>query len=322
MLQCNSTIKNGLDVVKANNSDVLISVGGGSTIDTAKGISILKASAGDLIAYAIPRGGRGIMEKRSLPGETITHIAIPTTAGSASEVMPTAGIRDPETKEKLLFWDPKIVPTAAILDPELAIYAGPTLTASTGMTAMARCVEAVYSAQRNSISNGLAIHAMRLLYKSLSLSVVEPENVQARGDCQQAALMSGVAAINAMVSFIHAFGHVAGGLYGLQHGLVHTILLPPAMQLLLPSVGKDQKFLLEALGIDNDLSEFNGSKLASDLMFELIESLPLPKNLCELGIEQNKLSELAANTMEDYMMFYSPRPIKKSEIIAILESVW
>jgi alcohol dehydrogenase class IV len=307
---------------RASGADAIVTVGGGSAIDAGKAITVMLATGGDLVRYAISYSPGGEMERLPLPARTVPHIAVPTTAGSASDVMPTAGCRDPQSRRKLLFWDPALVPAATVLDPEMAVHTAPALTAATGMTAMARAVETLYSGKRHPISTGLALHAVRLLSEALPRSVAAPHDLEARAACQMACTMSGMAAINAMVSVVHAIGHVVGGRHGLQHGVSHTILLAPAMRLLLPVIGDDQALLLDALGGTRQGSvEADGAE-AAKLMSAFVGRLPLRQRLCELGTTEAELAEIARLTMSDYMMANLPRPMAEAEVLELLRSAW
>lgn len=304
-------------------ADAIVSVGGGSAIDLAKGVVIRSAVGDDLKPYQIEFGDTGSMERRRLPAAEIAHIAVPTTAGSGSDVLPTAAIRDLERGRKLLFWDDRLVPDAVVMDPEMAVHAGPELTAATGMTAMARAIECLYSAHRQPISTGLALHAVRLLMRALPRSIEAPGDVAARADCQMAAVMSATASINAMVSLVHAIGHGVGGRFGLQHGISHAILLAPAMDLLLPAIGADQVAVLEALGGGGGggggLSPDESGRRAAELVRAMVEALPLPATLGEVGMTPDQVPELAALTMADYMIANLPRPVTRDEVAALLE---
>ncbi|HEY5900322.1 MAG TPA: iron-containing alcohol dehydrogenase, partial [Burkholderiales bacterium] len=145
---------------KSLEADAVVSVGGGSAIDCGKGIALLFATGGAFEPYVIDFGRKG-MQREAMPSPGLVHIAVPTTAGSASDVMPTAGIRDTKNGRKMLFWDERMVPDATVLDPEMAVYASAHLSAATGMTAMARAIECLYSAHRHPISTGLALHSAR-----------------------------------------------------------------------------------------------------------------------------------------------------------------
>jgi alcohol dehydrogenase class IV len=315
-------VKRGVACFKDSGADVLVTVGGGSAIDAGKAIAIMVATGGDLARYAIRYAPGGEVERQPLPVATVPHIAVPTTAGSASDVMPTASCRDPATSRKLLFWDDALTPAATVLDPEMAVHTPPALTAATGMTAMARAVEALYSRHRHPISTALALHAVRLLRDGLPRSVAKPHDLDARAACQMAAAMSGTAAINAMVSVVHAVGHVVGGRYALQHGTSHAILLAPAMRLLLPSIGAAQTLLLEALGGTGGGDPDGDGAAAAVRIAALVGGLPLPQRLREVGIADSDLAELAHLTMSDYMMANLPRPLPEADVHALLTSVW
>ncbi len=298
-------------------ADCVVSVGGGSAIDAGKGVVLVAATGGEFAPYTIDYGAKGSMERAPIPPSPIKHIAVPTTAGSASDVMPTAAIRDPGAGRKMLFWDERIVPEATVLDPELAIYAGPELTAATGMAAMARAIECLYSKHRHPISVGLALHAARLLRTALPRSVEAPMDLAARADCLMACLMSGTAAINAMVSVVHAIGHVVGGKYGLQHGISHGMLLAPALSLLLPAIGGEARYVLEALGASPDGSPED----AVNAVEALLRRLPVPQRFGEVGVKDADLPDIAAATMNDYMMANVPTELTARDVEILLRSV-
>jgi alcohol dehydrogenase class IV len=301
---------------------VLVTVGGGSAIDAGKAIQIMLATGGDLDRYAIRYAPGGAMEKHALPRATVPHIAVPTTAGSGSDVMPTAAARDPQSRRKLLFWDDDLTPSATVLDPEMAVHTPAELTAATGMTAMARAVETLYSGFRHPISTALALHAIRLLREALPRSVAVPDDLDARAACQMACTMSAISAINAMVSVVHAIGHVVGGRHGLQHGISHAILLAPGMRLLLPAIGDTQSLLLDALGGVRTGSPDADGAAAADSIAAFVGRLPLPQRLRDVGVDEAELVEMAHLTMSDYMMANLPRPMSEAEVLALLRSAW
>lgn len=304
--------------LKSLGADTVVSVGGGSAIDCGKGIVLLFATGGVFEPYVIDYARKG-MERAPMPAPGLVHIAVPTTAGSASDVMPTASIRDSKAGTKMLFRDERMVPDATVLDPEMAVYAGPQLSAATGMTAMARAIECLYSAHRHPISSGLALHSARLLRRALPRSVTAPGDLEARADCQMAAIMSGTASINAMVSIVHAIGHVVGGRYGMQHGISHSILLAPAMRCMLPAIGEDQFYALEAMGGARDARSADAAgRRAADLLQAMVDTLPLPRRLRELGMTQADVPVIAAATMGDYMMAHVPRATAASDVERLL----
>ncbi len=310
-------VKEATRLVQQREADVIVSVGGGSAIDAGKGVALMLATNGDFAPYAIDWGTKG-MARASLGIVPLRHISIPTTAGSASDVMPTAGIRDPTLPKKMLFWDERLVPDATILDPEMAVFADAKLTAATGMTAMARAIECLYSMHRHPISTGLALHAARLLRTALPRSVTHPYDLGARADCQMAALMSGTASINAMVSVVHAIGHVIGPRFHLQHGVSHAMLLAPALRRLLPVIGGDARYVLEALGCAADGSVDD----AAAALRSLLNKLPLPQRLRDVGVQADDIAGIAEGTVRDYMMANLAAPMAQADVESMLLEAW
>jgi alcohol dehydrogenase class IV len=137
-----------------------------------------------------------------------------------------------------------------------------------------------------------------------------------------AATMSGTAAINAMVSVVHAIGHIVGGRYALQHGISHAILLAPAMRRLLPVVGAEQTLLLEALGGTSRGQPDRDGAEAADRIATFVGELPLPHRLRDVGIAEREVPEIARLTMSDYMMANLPRPMAEADVRSLLMSVW
>lgn len=309
------------DAARSLNADVIVSVGGGSAIDAGKGVVLFSATGGDFAPYAIDYATKG-MARQPLTAPSIRHIAVPTTAGSASDVMPTAGIRDSKLPKKMLFWDERLVPDATILDPEMAVQAGPELTAATGMTAVARAIETLYSKHRHPISVGLALHAARLMRTALPASVANGRDLAARADCQMGCLMSGTASINAMVSIVHAIGHVVGGRYGLQHGISHAILLGPALKRMLPAIGADSRHVLDALGCAPSDTPAIAAESAAAAIRELVARLPLPQRMREVGMQESEIGEVAKGTMADYMMANLPAPMAVGDVESLLREAW
>jgi alcohol dehydrogenase class IV len=315
-------VQEALALVRAAGADAVVTVGGGSAIDAGKGVKLVSMTAGALEPYLVRYGDGGAMRQERLPKPDIVHVAVPTTSGSASEVMPTAGIRDVQSRRKMLFWDDGLIPEGVILDPRMTVQTGPFLTAASGMTAVARCIESLFSVNRNPLAEGLALHALRLLHRNLPIVVNEPGNLEARYECQVACSMSGIAAINSMVSIVHALGHIVGGKFALQHGVSHAILLAPAMRRMLPVIGERQTFVLQALGGGSAPTADGAGAAAADLIDALVDRLPLERRLRDLGLAETELPDVARQAADDYMMVNLPRPMDVPEIEALLRAAW
>lgn len=317
-----ANLQAGADVVTERAADVLISVGGGAAIDSAKCMALLLAREAPLEAYRAAKGQTGTVVARRLP-PTMAHIAIPTTAGSSSEIMPWAGIRDEQTRHKLLFRDPQLIPRVAVLDPAIVAPTGPELTATSGMTAVARAIETLYSRVRQPLADAYALHALEMMARALPRAVADGSDLEARGLTQVGALISGIAADNAMVSLVHAVGHAVGGRYALQHGVAHGILLAPVARLCLPLLGPMQHKIAAALGADTrGAGDAAAGAAAAEALSRLVASLPLPRRLRDVGVTADELGAIADAAMADPMFYYCPRPFDRHEVVAILEQAW
>jgi alcohol dehydrogenase class IV len=273
--------------------------------------------------YRVRKGADGGAPLRSLATTALPHFALPTTAGSSAEVMPWAGIRDEVRGEKMLFRDPLLVPDVAVLDPLLVVPTGPELTATSGTTALARAVETLYSVDRQPIADAYALQALRLLGDSLPRAIVDGEDVEARGQTQLGALLSGICADNAMVSLVHAVGHAVGGRLGLQHGIAHRILLPPVARLMLPTIGSmlpDVAAALRMPALPPDVDAAAG--LVADNLAEMLDAMPIPRALREVGVAREDLRDLAEVAFHEPMISYCPRKVSVDEIEDLLAACW
>jgi alcohol dehydrogenase class IV len=305
-------------------ADAVLSLGGGAAIDSAKFLILALSRTHPFEDYEVPKGqGREARPLRSLERTALPHIAIPTTAGSSSEIMPWAGIRDEARAEKMLFNDPLLVPDVAVLDPLLVVPTNASLTASSGATALARAVEATYSRNRQPIADAYALQAMRLLTEGLPRAVADGTDLEARSATQVGALLSGIAANNAMVSLVHAVGHAVGGRYGLQHGIAHRILLPPVSRLMLPTIGTAVIPLAQVLGVEDVTGDVAQTAAAvAQRVTDVLDALPMPRALRDVGVPREDIPDLVRTTEHEPMMAYCPRPVSTDEITEILNSVW
>jgi alcohol dehydrogenase class IV len=309
-------LERGAQAARDAGADCLVSVGGGSAIDSGKGIALIDTVGLDYRSYSLSDGTKPVPQPR------LAHIAIPTTTGSGSEIAPTCGLRDPAQARKVIFRSIRLIPSIAVLDPLMALDTPAKLTAASGMTAVARSIEPLYSGRRNPINSGIALHALRMLAGALPRSVEVPHDTAARSQCLIAASMSAIAA-NSNTSAVHAIGHVVGGRYGLQHGIAHAILLAPTMRLLLPSIGALQGAVLEALGRSSaGMSADESGRAAADGVAALVASLPLPARLRDVGVAQADIPSLAEHAAKDAIMLASAAPIAADRIAGLLQQVW
>ncbi len=291
----------GADYGRTLGADVLVSVGGGSAIDTAKGMAICLTKGGRLEEHA----GLNIL------GSPITpHIVIPTTAGTGSEVTYAAVIKDHEQKRKLLFADNYLIPNVAILDPNMTIGMPKGLTASTGMDALCHCVEAIHSLQCEPISDGLAFHGIRMIREFLPKVVENGGDVIARGQMLIAASIAGAAFSNAQVGLVHALAHCIGARFGVSHGIANSILLPHCILYNLDACPDKYSQIAEAMGKEvRGMEPLKAGEQAAIAIWEFTKSIGMPQTLKEVKVEESGLEQCANDALMDGSIVYNPKPI-------------
>ncbi|MCG8615516.1 MAG: iron-containing alcohol dehydrogenase [Desulfobacterales bacterium] len=202
--------------------DMVIAVGGGSVIDTAKVANLLMVKGGKLEDHM----GAYLLDKSEA---LLPFIVIPTTAGTGSEVTKVAVIADPANDVKLPFAEDQFLPQLAILDPWMTVSMPPRLTAYTGMDALVHAIEAYVDKEWSPASDALALHAIKLITDNILIAAHSPENLEARGAMQVGSFLAGVAFSHSMVGMVHGISHALGGVYHIPHGLANTLILPEVM---------------------------------------------------------------------------------------------
>lgn len=309
----------GVEVVDAaaefarkNGADMVISVGGGSVIDTAKGMCILLTEGGTLRDF----NGVQLLSRPQVP-----HMVIPTTAGTGSEVTNAAVIMDREMGQKRLLVENFNVPRMAILDPKMTEKLPPLLTASTGMDAMTHAVEAVHSIPHEPITDGLALHAIRLLYRYLPVCVENGSDLHARGQVQIAATMAGWAFGNAMVGIVHAMAHSIGAVAHVPHGIANGILLPDCMEFNLEDAADGYAMIAEAMGVrEKSMDDSEAARAAIQAMREFTRKIGHPQKLSEMGVSGKDIEKAAEMSLSDGSIVNNPRIVMDSaEILEIFQ---
>lgn len=294
-------VDRGASLALSSGADVIVSLGGGSVIDTAKGMCIIMTEGGSLRDFQ----GMQILTRPQTP-----HIVIPTTAGTGSEVTCAAVVMDRQQGQKILIYEYFNTPRVAILDPKMTEGLPPDLTASTGMDAMTHAVESYCSQQRNPISDGAALHAIRLITRYLPLAVRDGFDLMARGQMQLAALMAGWAFSNALLGLTHAMAHSLGAVCGLPHGLANGILLPHVMRYNLEEIPELLGDIAEAMGVvTQGMTKQEGGEAAVSEMEHFLKRLGHPLSLKDVRIEEGSLRPCAELAMSDGSIIYNPKMI-------------
>ncbi len=295
--------------------DALISVGGGSVIDTAKFTNMLISCQGELHDY--------LSAKRMLKGPLKPHIAIPTTAGTGTEVGLAAIVKDPKSGKKYPYANRHLVPDVAILDPLMTVTLPSSLTVYTGLDAFAHAVEAYTSTLGTPLSDGFSRQAFRVIAKYLPQAFKNGSDIEARGQMLIAASMAGFALSQTKsLGACHAMAHALGGITSIPHGLACAVFLPAAMQYNMDYCAERYKKL--ASEIEPSILAEEGPKAASEAVrtiTDFIRSFGIPQKLTDLGIKQEHLEKLTENTMGDVQIFGNPRPPKREEIRRLLSTL-
>lgn len=284
----------------------IIALGGGSVLDTAKGVKLLiSQNKQDIL---------GLMGCENLPrGEHVPYIAVPTTAGTGSECTPVAVIRHPEKDVKLEYINPFMMPDAAVLDARMTQTLPPRITASTGLDALCHAIEAHTCDMKNPMSDAYAMAAIRILVDKLP-EVVENGSSPARIDVAVAACMAGAAFGNSMVGAVHAIGHSLGGVCHIAHGDAMAILLPHVMEFNRSKLGN----------IYDDLRAFfpgesDPVKAVRNFVDTIGEKSGLPLRLRDTGrFDREKINVIAEKSLNDGAMIVNPAHLSKEDVANLL----
>jgi aldehyde dehydrogenase (NAD+) len=294
-------VNEAAEIARGKGADCLVSVGGGSVIDTAKGMAIIVSEGGNLQDY------QGF---QMLTHPITPHIVIPTTAGTGSEVTYAFVIKDWEKNQKLLYGDDYLMPNTGILDPVMTQTMPPMITATTGMDALTHAIEAIHALQAEPISDTMAYGAIRLIVEYLPICVENGDDLVARGQQQIAATMAGVAFSNAQVGMVHAMAHCTGARYGVPHGMANSILLPHVMMYNMDECADRYALVAEAMGVkEKGMNDEEAAGAAIDAVFELTRKMGVPQSLREVGVEEEGLIEAAEMALCDGAIVYNPKLI-------------
>jgi alcohol dehydrogenase class IV len=290
-------VDQGAAMAKKAGADGIVSVGGGSAIDTAKGMAIVLTEGGSI------RDHQGSMRltRRQTP-----HLSIPTTAGTGSEVSVYIVVKDHEKHEKMLFMEERIIPDTAILDPQVTVGMPPLLTAATAMDAMTHSIESYTAANRNPISDASALHAIRLIARYLPAAIENGKDLVARGMLLIAANLGGQAMNAAGVGLVHAMAHTVGARYGVHHGTGNAICLPYVMRFNNDELGARYRDVAEALGADvRGFSDQAAGVAAASAIAALNQRCGIPAKLRDVKVPEGELEACAEQAITDGAIVYN-----------------
>ncbi len=298
-----------------------IAVGGGSCSDSAKAAAILLAESGKLKDHANVFYPPDRYVQQHLTQPKLPIIAIPLSL-SAAEVTPGLGIRDPHG-HKLVFWDPLVVPRFILLDGESSTDIPAAIFTTTGMNALAHCIEGMYSKVKNPISEALAVQGIAYLNEALPRIHNSPQDKDARALGLIGAYLSGMVISNARVCIHHGICHGLGALGGLSHGVANSVFLPHAMRFNLEVAPEYLAKVATAMGVDTHQLSTKEAALQAIVAIENLQlALGIPKGLKDAGLDRSLIPQLAKNAMSDRGLYFNPRLASESEVIQLLEAAW
>jgi alcohol dehydrogenase class IV len=312
-----TVVEAGVEALKAGPYDCLVALGGGSPIDTAKAISVLAANGGKMRDYKVPN---------EIPKPGLPVIAIPTTAGTGSEVTRFTVITDTERDEKMLIMGLACCPAAAVVDHELTLSMPWRLTADTGIDSLTHAIEAYVSKRASPFTDGVAKSAMALIAKHIRTACHEPQNANAREAMMLGATQAGMAFSNSSVCLVHGMSRPIGAFFHVPHGLSNAMLLPEVTAFSAPAALERYADCAKAMGVAAE-GEGNQSAVARliDELRALNADLKVPSP-CDYGIDARRYTELmptmASQALASGSPGNNPRVPTQDEIIELYKRVY
>ncbi|MGD9143722.1 MAG: iron-containing alcohol dehydrogenase [Dehalococcoidia bacterium] len=303
-------VDEGLKACRESDAEFILAVGGGSPIDTSKAISIMMTNPGSIEDYM----GAGKVAKDGIP-----LVAMPTTAGTGSEVTPYTIITDEKTSVKMLISSPKVMPRLAIVDPMLTLSCPPALTAAVGIDALTHAIEAYVSVKAQPMTDMYCLSAIVLLYQYLKPAWEDGDNVEARERTMLGSLYAGIAFSNSSVALVHGMSRPIGAYFHVAHGASNAALLKEVMEFSYPGNPARYAYMASLMGQNIEgKDEMEASAMAVEAVGWLVKDIKIA-TLPELGVTREKLEEMAPRMAEDAIASGSPannpRPASKEEII-------
>jgi alcohol dehydrogenase class IV len=305
-------VRQGVELFRDKGCDIIVGAGGGSPLDTAKAVSVMSVNQGEIRDYMglskVPKAGPPV-------------IAVPTTAGTGSEVTVYTVITDPEKGVKMLIGSPMCMPSVALVDPLLTLKMPRSVTAATGLDALVHAIEAYVSVKATPMTDILCLSAIGLLYEYLPQAWANPDNPEARSRTMLAAMQAGMAISNSSVALVHGMSRPIGANFHVSHGISNAALLGVVMEFSIIGAPKRYAAIARAMGVNaSGLTDMQAARLGAQAVKELLKILEVP-SLTDLGVSPDKLGPLAAKMADDAIASGSPcnnpRRATREEIIGL-----
>jgi alcohol dehydrogenase class IV len=279
----------GLLAYRDGGHDGVVAFGGGSGLDTGKLIAFMSGQSRPIWDFE----DIGDWWTRADPDGIAPIVAVPTTAGTGSEVGRAGVLTDETTHTKKIIFHPKMMPRAVICDPQLTVGMPPRITAGTGMDALSHCLEAYCAPGYHPMADGIAVEGMRLVKQALPRAYAQPDDIDARGDMMTAAAM-GATAFQKGLGGMHALSHPVGALYDTHHGMTNAVFMPYVLAFNRSAI--EERIARLAAYLQLKRTDFTGFL---DFVLELRAQLGVPHTLSEFGVDGNRAGEIAAMAEAD-----------------------
>lgn len=312
--KANPTVKNvkaGIAAFKASKADFIIAIGGGSSIDTSKGVAIVANNPefADIVSL------EGVANTKN---KCVPIVALPTTAGTAAEVTINYVITDEDTGRKMVCVDPNDIPVLSIIDAELMATMPKGLTAATGMDALTHAIEGYITKGAWELSDMFEIKAIELIAKNLRNATANGKDMVARENMALAQYVAGMAFSNVGLGCVHSMAHPLGARFDIPHGVANALLLPIVMEYNMPAAEAKYCQIAKAMGVDiTGMSVKEGAKAAVDAVKQLSLDLNIPQTLRDINIPKEALVQLSKDAFADVCTGGNPREITEADILEL-----
>ncbi|WP_102347598.1 iron-containing alcohol dehydrogenase [Bacillus sp. Marseille-P3661] len=294
-----STIRKGVQKFSESDFDAIVGFGGGSSIDTAKAIAVMATNEGEILDYE----GVG-----KIVNDPLYLVAIPTTAGTGSEVTASTVITDENTLFKAAVVSPKVFPNLAILDASLTLKCPPGITSSTGMDALTHAIESYISKQSDPISGSIALHAITLISNNLSKAYFYGTDLESRERMLEASMLAGLAFSQTRLGNVHAISQSFGGVFDIPHGIANAVLLPYILKFNAPACLDKMVDIAKAMGIST--ANESDAAIADKVVETIVEwnkAFDIPNNTKVLGVDLAQIDKLISDSMRSGNVLVNPR---------------
>lgn len=310
-----TNVKQGIEAFKASGADCLVAIGGGSAMDTAKGIGIVinNPEFSDIVSLE----GVAPTKHKSVP-----IVALPTTAGTGAEVTINYVIIDEERQAKMVCVDPNDIPAVAIVDPELTYSLPKGLTAATGMDALTHAIEGYITKGAWVMSDMYELQAIKMIAEYLPTAVDEPTNPVGRENMALAQYIAAQAFSNVGLGLVHGMAHPMGSLHDIPHGVANALLLPTIMEFNMPECIEKFGVIARTMGVDTTgMTAKEAAQAACDAVKDLAIRVGIPQHLSELGIKEEHIPALSAQAITDVCTPGNPRDVTEEQIVELYKKV-